>query len=107
VDGQWRPVPATTQWRPEGLSVDLPPGTSGRLQLASAWFPGWQVRVDDGPWEPALRVEDLIGIDAPAASATVEARYSAWSPIDRPIGMGLTVATILGCVLGRRRLFRS
>ncbi len=98
------PLPAP-EIEPEHLRVKLPadhPG--GRVKLLFQAFPGWIVRVDDGPWEPALDIDGLLGADAPEGASVLHFRYS-WKTPARRAGLGLTVlawALLLGWAIRDR-----
>ena len=105
--GRYRGLPeAEVDIRPERVTIRLPEGLpEGNVRLTMGWFPGWQVRVDGGPWSPALRSRSLLAAPAPAGAREVELRYSAWHPRHRPIGMAISLLTLVGIGLLRRRLY--
>lgn len=93
--------------RPERIVITpSEPLASGRLRFTMAWFPGWEVRADDGPWEAAARSSSLLAVRVPAGTETVEFRYSAWRPWGRGVGLAVSLVTLLGLVgagVGLRR----
>ena len=106
--GSWAPAPDVA-WTlaPERIELELPAGhPAGRVRFASAWFPGWEARVDGGAWHAAISSSSLLAVDAPAGARSVHLRYSILRPLDRPAGIAFSVAT-LGGLFGWRRRRRS
>jgi uncharacterized membrane protein len=77
------------------------------IEMRTAWFPGWEVRVDGhtipaGPGTPS----GLITIEVPAGEHTVEVRYGRTST--ETAAAGLSIAALLAAIaigaVSRRRL---
>ncbi len=67
---------------------------SSLVVLQQAWAPGWEVKIDDEPWAPALRVEHmLVGAAVPEGNHTVVLRYRAAGL------MGGVMVSLLGVIL--------
>ncbi|MEE2830437.1 MAG: hypothetical protein VX498_14710 [Myxococcota bacterium] len=107
VGGDWSGIdPERWRLRPERIEVDLPEALAGGdLRFKQAWFPGWQVRRDDGPWEPALASpEHLLQTSVAGGTRQVVFRYSWLTPWDRPVGLAVSLLTLLLLVGWRGRL---
>ena len=90
--------------RPERVLIRLPEGLpAGNVRLTMGWFPGWRSRVDGGSWSTALRSRSLLAVAVPAGATQVELRYSAWHPWDRPAGLAISLLSLAGIALLRRR----
>jgi len=89
---------------PERLTVALPAGTvASDIRISFGWFPGWEYRVDGGPWRPAQRRSWLLSGEVPDGAQRVEYRYSAWRPWDRAAGLVISALTWLGLLGWRLR----
>jgi len=87
---------AEVERHPERLLVTLPDDQqAGSIRLASAWFPGWMTRVDDGEWRRALRSESLLAATISQGQRKVEFRYFVLRPWQRPVGLAITWLSFL------------
>jgi hypothetical protein len=95
--GAYEPLPcATWTLKPERVLIELPPGLgSGSVRFVQAWFPGWQARVDGGAWVTALRSEQLQAVRVQAGARQVEFHYSAFRPVHRSVGLGISLLSFL------------
>lgn len=64
--------------QPGRLQVDLQPSSAPVLVSPSeSWYPGWQVRFDEGPWEPAFPAQlAFVGAIAPPSTSKVEFSFT-------------------------------
>jgi len=99
--GEYGPLAeATWELKPERVTIDLPDDLgAGSVRFVQAWFPGWEGRVDGGAWSRALRSEELQAVRVPAGARRVELRYSAFRPLDRSLGLGISFVCLL--LIGR------
>jgi len=101
--GEWRGLP-NSSWDllPERITLRLPEGANAsELRFKGAWFPGWEVRVDGGQWSATSPSEEhLLQVGLPPGAARVEFRYGFWSEWPRPLGLALSIGTLLGLGLG-------
>lgn len=87
---------ATWDIQPERITVDLPTGLpGGDLRFTSNWFDGWEASVDGGPWVLAGISEGLLTTPIPPGARQVVFRYSMTTPWDRPVGLGLSIVSLL------------
>ena len=96
---------AELEIEPERVTIQLPEGLGeGEVRLTMGHFPGWMARTDGGLWSPALRSRSLLATLVPDGTRQVELRYSAWHPWDRPLGMVVSLLTLVGlAVIWRSR----
>jgi hypothetical protein len=98
AEGEWEGLPLDA-WDllPERITLRIPQDSSATsLRYKGAWFPGWEVRIDGGDWrgtEPSE--EHLLETAFPVGTRLVEFRYAFWQPWDRPLGLGISLATLL------------
>ncbi|MCO6452486.1 MAG: YfhO family protein [Caldilineales bacterium] len=46
-------------WNTNDVLIRTESSEPGTLLVAQTWYPGWQARVDDGPWQPVLRADSV------------------------------------------------
>jgi hypothetical protein len=98
VGAGWVGVDLPLERTPERLLLTSD-GTAGRVRITDAWFPGWRVRIDGGPWLDAERSDGLLAASLPAGARDVEFAFSDWHPWDRAVGNVVSLAA-LATVLG-------
>ena len=90
---------------PEQITLRLPKETNAsELRFKGAWFPGWEVRIDGQQWSPTGPSEEhLLQVALPPGAALVEFRYGFWTEWPRPLGLVLSIGTLLGLGVGALR----
>jgi hypothetical protein len=93
------------RYEPERVVVETTGASDGWLVLTDAGYPGWRATVDGAPVE-ITRADVLFrAVPVPAGQHRVEFAYA---PISFRIGVGLSLVTLVGCVValwfGRRTL---
>lgn len=94
-----RPHPGFARWAlPQGVPA-------GRLVWKEMAYPGWQVSVDHGPWQP-VRAAGLLSVDIPEGCFEVCFRFTRATSVRRVAdALGLMGLTLLfHVVVARRRL---
>ncbi len=87
---------ATWTLKPERIDVALPEGVAaGDLRFLSGWFDGWQGSVDGGPWRDAGNDGGFLTLPVPDNARSVAFRYSIMTPWDRPVGLALSLLSLL------------
>jgi len=75
----------------------------GVLLVVQAWYPGWQARVDDGPWQSVLRADGAFqAVPVPAGAHHVELRFRSTRQT-----CGLIIALLTLLAAGAAMLFSS
>ena len=92
-------------YEPERVVIETDGAGDGWLVLTDAWYPGWRATVDGAPVE-ITRADVLFrAVPIPAGRHRVEFAYV---PISFRIGAGISLVTLVGCVValwfGRRTL---
>ncbi len=65
-------------WKMNYVRVRTDSDDESVLLVAQTWYPGWQARVDDGPWQPVLRADGAFqAVLTPAGDHTIELRFRA------------------------------
>lgn len=94
---------ARLEVEPESLGIALPPGHGGgRLRVSFAWYPGWRVRVDGGPWTDAGGAVGLLAANVAPSARRVEFRYTHATPARRA-GIAASLLACLGIGIGAVR----
>jgi len=107
-DGERYAGLADASWtrKPEQITLELPAGLpEGNVRFTENWFPGWIGRVDGGPWSRALNSQGLLAVHVPEGGSRVELRYGLLTPWDRPVGLAISLLSLVG-VAGAWRRYR-
>jgi hypothetical protein len=102
IDG-WQNIKLPMQRAPGFLRLSLD-GEAGTIRLTEAWFPGWEVRVDQGDWKEAEEDDGFLSIELPQGASEAELRFSGWRPWDRLVGNLCSIASLVGLIVLRKRL---
>ena len=80
-------------WELNQIRVHTHAEEEGVLLVVQTWYPGWQARVDDGPWQPVLRADGaFLAVPTPAGDHTVELRFRS---LRQRWGIFLSILTVL------------
>ncbi len=77
----------------------------GEVRFLFQAFPGWIYRVDDGPWEPALDLDGLLGVSITEGARRVQLRFS-WRTPARTSGLAITALAWVGILVAGIRYWR-
>jgi hypothetical protein len=75
------------------LHIEAHTDTPGILVISEWDYPGWQVRVNGQPAVTATANSGFIAVLLPTGSHTITLRFAPW---DVPVGMALSLLTLLG-----------
>ncbi len=65
----------------------------GTLLVAQTWYPGWQARIDGGPWQPVLRADGVWqAVQVAAGQHEIRLRFRSQPFV---VGLVIAVATLL------------
>ncbi|HHB89935.1 MAG TPA: hypothetical protein ENK60_01350 [Anaerolineae bacterium] len=89
------------RWGTNDILIQTQSDAPGVLLVAQVWYPGWEARVDGGPWQPVLRANAAFqGVLLPPGEHEVALRFR--SP--RQVwGMGMALITLLLVALAWHR----
>ncbi len=96
VEGARSPIALDWQRVPERIRVALPADhPPGVVRVAESLLPGWQVRLDDGPWGEPLGTGSLLATAVPESTREVSFRYAFARPWYRAAGYCLSLLSLL------------
>lgn len=106
ADQAARPMALPWQRVQERVRVVLPPGhPPGVVWIAESHLPGWQVRLDGGPWGEPLAGGALLAVAVTPRVRAVTFHYTFARPWYRAVGYALSLVSGLYCLLfATRRL---
>ncbi len=87
------PHATTRRLAANALHIEAQTDTPGILVISEWDYPGWQVRVNGQPALTATANSGFIAVLLPTGSHTITLRFAPW---DVPVGMALSLLTLLG-----------
>ncbi len=82
-----------TTWETNRVQVQVEAPGQAVLLVAQTWYPGWEYRVDEGPWQPVLRADAAFqAAVVPPGSHQVTLRFR--SP-RQMAGLGIALLTLV------------
>jgi hypothetical protein len=87
------PHTKTRRLATSALHIEAHTDTPGILVISEWDYPGWQVRVNGQPAITATANSGFIAVLLPTGSHTITLRFAPW---DVPVGMALSLLTLLG-----------
>lgn len=87
------PHATTRRLAANALYIEAQTDTPGILVISEWDYPGWQVRVNGQPALTATANSGFIAVLLPTGSHTITLRFAPW---DVPVGMALSLLTLLG-----------
>jgi hypothetical protein len=83
-------------YAPERIEIEVDAGSSGYLVVTDAWYPGWRVTIDGEP--RVIQRADLF-FRAVAVDAGYHRVAFTFRPVSLPIGVGVSLAGMVGVVI--------
>ena len=81
-------------WEVNEVQVKTQSPVDGVLLVAQVWYPGWEARVDEGPWQPVLRADAAFqAVEVPAGEHVVTLRFRS---VPQRWGLVLALLTLVG-----------
>ena len=80
-------------WETNQVLIRTQSDTPATLLVVQPWYPGWEVSLDGGPWQPVLRADGAFqAVQLPAGTHEVRLRFRSWR---QTLGIAMMLLTLI------------